>query len=285
MGIALGVAAGLCWGANDYVIAIATRRAGVLPALVAFHVMAAAVLGGLVLATGAWTAISLSQALVVVLAGVLGSSGYLAYFRALQLGPISVVSPVISGYSAFTVILAVVILGDRLNAPQVAAIALALLGVVVASVDPHAIAGARRIMGLGMVMAVLTLLLVGGFVFSVSVDARELGWLLPIFLARGMSCVLLAGVAAPGRRWRIPAWTPGLAGILALVGLLDTAGYAAFNLGVRDTETSLVAAASAPYAIVPIVMGIALFSERPAWTQRSGAAAIIAGIVLLGVVS
>ncbi len=285
MGIVLGVVAGLCWGLNDSFIAIATRRAGVLPTLLVFHVLAVAALAVLAGATGAWATPSATQLLVLALAGLLGWSGYLTYFKSLQLGPISIVSPVISGYSAVTVVLAVVILGDRLSAAQTGAIALALTGVVVAGADPHQIRTTRRVASLGILLAALSMLLIGGFVFGVSVYAGDLGWLLPIFLARAASGALLVGTTMPGGRWRPPAWTPGLAGLLALVGLLDTAGYATFNLGVQQADTSLVAAASAPYAVVPVVMGMTLFAERPSWTQRAGAVAVITGVVVLGLVS
>lgn len=285
MAILLGVVAGLSWGANDYFIAIATRRFGVLPALVAFHLLAVAALAALALATGASLSLSTTQLVVLALAGVLGWSGYLTYFRALQHGPISLVSPIISGYAAVTVVLAVVVLGERLDAAQAAAIVLALAGVVVTSIDPRGIPIERRSATLGIALAVATMLLIGGFVFALSAYADDVGWLAPILLARGASCALLAATAAASPGVRRPAPTLRTVGLLALVGLLDTGGYVAFNVGVRHGHAGLVAAASAPYAVVPVVTGALLLGERPAWTQRAGAAAVIAGVALLGAVS
>jgi drug/metabolite transporter (DMT)-like permease len=66
------------------------------------------------------------------------------------------------------------------------------------------------------------------------------------------------------------------------VGVIDTAAYALFNVGVRNAETSVVATAAAPYAIVPIVAGVILFSERPRPAQWAGIALVLAGLILLG---
>jgi len=285
MGILLGIVAGLCWGANDYFIAIATRRVRVLPALLAFHVLAVAALAAVALISGASMGMSATQALVLVLAGVLGWAGYLTYFTSLQIGPISLVSPVISGYSAVTVVLAVLVLSERLDPAQTAATVVALVGVVVAGVDREAIRTTGRFVGLGIGLAAITMLLIGGFVFALAVYADDLGWLVPILLARAVSCVLLAGTVALRPSERMP-W-PGVrtGALLALVGLLDTAGYATFNVGVQHARAGLVAAASAPYAVVPIITGVLLLGERPSWTQRVGTAAVIAGVAALGAVS
>jgi drug/metabolite transporter (DMT)-like permease len=55
-----------------------------------------------------------------------------------------------------------------------------------------------------------------------------------------------------------------------------------FNVGVRHAATSIVATASAPYAVVPIVMGVSLLRERPTPVQWSGVALVIGGLVTLG---
>ena len=58
-----------------------------------------------------------------------------------------------------------------------------------------------------------------------------------------------------------------------------------FNIGVQHTDTSLVATASAPYAAIPVIMGILLLRERPAANQWAGVAVVFGGVVLLAVAS
>jgi drug/metabolite transporter (DMT)-like permease len=90
--------------------------------------------------------------------------------------------------------------------------------------------------------------------------------------------------AVPARALDLPDRSPGLLGTIVLLALLDTGGYVAFNLGIRHADTSIVATASAPYAVIPIVMGVAVLHERPARVQWLGVALVLGGLVLLGVV-
>jgi drug/metabolite transporter (DMT)-like permease len=73
--------------------------------------------------------------------------------------------------------------------------------------------------------------------------------------------------------------------VLLLLALLDTGGYVSFNLGVGNAAAAIVAAASAPYALVPIAMGVSLFKERPTRTQWLGVGCVIIGVVVLGAVT
>ncbi len=73
--------------------------------------------------------------------------------------------------------------------------------------------------------------------------------------------------------------------MIAFIAVVDTIGYIAFNFGVRHADTSIVATAAAPYAIVPIVAGVALMGERPTPAQWTGVGLVLAGLVLLGLVA
>ena len=281
MGIALGLAAALSWGLADYFVTLASRRTGTLRVVLGFHLVATAVLAAVVLATGALEDISWGDVPPFVLLGGLGWASYLAFYRALAIGPISIVSPVVSGYAAVTVVLAVFVLDERLSGGEIVAIVTALVGVVLASSDLRRIFAAERLAALGILLALATTLLIGGFVFGVAYYSDDFGWLTPIFLARAFATALVAATAARGGRWRFPDRSPRLLGTIGLIALLDTGGYVSFNVGSRNADTAIVAAASSPYAVVPIVMGVVLLAERPARVQWAGIALVIAGLVLL----
>jgi drug/metabolite transporter (DMT)-like permease len=70
-----------------------------------------------------------------------------------------------------------------------------------------------------------------------------------------------------------------------VLALLDTGGYVCFNLGAGHAPTAIVAAASAPYALVPIAMGVSLLRERPTGAQWLGVACVVGGVVVLGIVT
>ena len=284
MGIALGLGAALSWGIADYFAALASRRLGPLRVVLGFHLVAMVPLGVLVIATNALGPLSWSQIPFFVLLGAVGWLSYLAFYGALAIGPISVLSPIVSGYAAVTVLLAVVVSGEHLDLAATIAVVVTIAGVMVCCTDLRQIRGValERRAALGFVLAIVAMALLGGFVFGVADRHRTLGWLAPIFLARGFATLFLLGHGAlRGLRW--PDGSLGLLGIVVLLGAVDTGGYVCFNLGVEHAATAIVATASAPYALVPIAAGVLLLGERPTVMQRAGVLLVISGLVLLGV--
>jgi drug/metabolite transporter (DMT)-like permease len=286
VGIALGLAAALSWGLADYFAAVASRRTGALRVALGFHLLATALLAVLLFASGGdLSGLTRGDLAWFVFLGVLGWLSYLAFYRALAIGPISIVSPIVSAYAAVTVVCAVLISGERLSADEVLAIGIALLGVVLASSDLSQIRAIERVAAIGIFLALATAVLIGTFVYGVAYFSDEYGWLVPIFLARGFSTVFILATALQRREWHFPYRSHGLLAMIGFIAVVDTIGYVAFNLGVRHADTSIVATAAAPYSVVPIVAGVALMGERPRPTQWAGVALVIAGLVLLGLVA
>jgi drug/metabolite transporter (DMT)-like permease len=280
MGIALGLGAALSWGLADYFAAVASRQLGALRVVLFMHLAAMVPLTVVVLATDGLAGVSLGQLGVLFGMGAVGWLSYLAFYGALAIGPISVLSPIISGYAAVTVLLAVVVSGEQLSGLEAVAVGVTIAGAVCACLDFGAIAQAR--IEPRSALAICALALLGGFVFGVSYYRPHLGWIAPIFLARGFATVFLVGNLLAARGTRPPRPSRTVLGIIVLLACLDTGGYVCFNLGVGFTATAVVAAASAPYALVPIVMGVSLFGERPTPPQWFGVGLVIAGVITLG---
>jgi drug/metabolite transporter (DMT)-like permease len=283
MGIALGLTAALSWGLADYVAALASRRAGSFRVVLGFHLGAMVLLGALLVATGEGLSdVSRGDLAWLAFVGLLGSLSYVAFYRALAIGPISIVSPIVSAYAAVTVVCAVLIGGERLGAGETAAVLVVLLGVLFASSDLAQVRALERIALFGLLLALATAVLIGSFVYGVAYFSADYGWLVPIVLARGFSTLFLLAVSLRTGDWRFPDRSPRLLGMIALIAVVDTLGYVAFNVGVRHADTSVVATPAAPYSVVPIVAGVVLLHERPRAAQWSGIAFVIAGLVLLG---
>jgi drug/metabolite transporter (DMT)-like permease len=124
---------------------------------------------------------------------------------------------------------------------------------------------------------------ISGFVFGIATVSPRLAG--AIFLGRIFTGLFIALTAVRGGQWRFADRSRSLFGLIAAIAALDTAGYIAFNVGVRNAETSLVATAAAPYAVVPVVLGVLILHERPAPVQWLGVALVIGGLVLLGLFS
>lgn len=282
MGVLFGLGAAITWGCADYVAASAGRRVGSFRVVLGFHIIATALLALLVVASGSLSEVSGSDLPFFGFVGALGWGSYICFYRALAIGPISILSPIVSGYAAVTVLLAVIFLGERLGAAESVAVLVSFSGVVLASSGLRRIFGVERLDAQGLLFALAAMVLLGAFVLGVSVKTDELGWLVPVFVVRAFSTVLVAVSAVRGGQWRFPDRSLPVLGSIALLAVLDTAGYISFNLGTEHDDTAVVAAASAPYAVIPIVAGVLFLHERPTPVQWAGVGLVVFGLVLLG---
>ncbi len=282
MGVLFGLGAAVTWGSADYVAATAGRRIGSHRVVLGFHVVATVLLAVLVLASGALQGLSLEDLGFFVLVGFVGWTGYACFYRALAIGPISVLSPIVSGYAMVTLLLAIILLGERLGAAAGFAVIVSVIGIVLASQGLRHVFAVEWVDMHGLLFALAAMVLIGAFVLGVSVKADDLGWLVPVFLARAFSTVFVAGSLIKGGAWKFPDRSPRVLWAIVALALLDTAGYISFNLGTERSDTAIVAAASAPYAVIPVIAGVFFFRERPTPTEWAGVGLVIAGLVLLG---
>ncbi|WP_457033264.1 EamA family transporter, partial [Kitasatospora sp. P5_F3] len=126
----LALAASLLWGLADFGGGSLTRRLPALTVVVTSQLAAAVVLVLAVVATGGLA--DLSPALwYAVAAGVVGPFAMFAFYRALALGPMGVVSP-LAAVGVVVPVGAGLLLGERPGPVQFAGIAVAVLGVVLA---------------------------------------------------------------------------------------------------------------------------------------------------------
>jgi len=71
--------------------------------------------------------------LITLVSGLCGGGGYLCFVKALEKGEASLVVPITALYPALTVVLAILLLGERLTAPKMLGILLALAAGVLIS--------------------------------------------------------------------------------------------------------------------------------------------------------
>ena len=129
---------------------------------------------------------------------------YLGFYKALQLGPIALVGPIVAAHSAVVVVLAVVFLGEKISQWQLVAIGAIVAGVAMASIDVNAIRSGRNLIGLGVALAIVVSIAAGFWQFAIAAFSREIGWFAPVFFTRLFMVGLLTPVVAIRRErlWR-----------------------------------------------------------------------------------
>jgi drug/metabolite transporter (DMT)-like permease len=279
--VIFGLGAALGWGLGDLGAALVGRRIGSLATVVLIQAAGlAAVLGVTLLVRPGWEGRWTDLALLLA-NGVIVAIAYLLHYRALELGPVAIVSPITSAYAVVPIGLAWLVLGERLTSVFIGGAVLATIGVALVSAEARPFGITRRPDGDGIPYAIAAMNLFGVATFILGVVARQVGWLPTVTLGRLFTVIALAPVIAIRRPSLLAAGRGfALAGLGA--GIADVAGIMLFSVGVQASSLSLVAAVSAMFPLIPFVGGLVLLRERPALSQSVGVAAIVSGVVLLG---
>jgi drug/metabolite transporter (DMT)-like permease len=279
-GFVLGTLSAIAWGVTDIFITYVSRRAGFFRTLLLSQFLGVCLLVALAIAIGDLPGASAGQLLALAALAPVAVAAYGGFYRALELGPIAIVSPIVSANGVVVVVLALLVLGESLSVGQALGCVLVLGSIILAALEPRAVieqAGA----GSGVRLAIVASASFGGYLFGLAVLSEELGWLVPILLSRAVAVAILATVGATGRVPPAERMSGRLVLACLAAGILDASGYLAFNRGAEIGEVALTGAAASAYPVIPIVVGLVALRERVATHQLVGVAGVIGGMVVL----
>ncbi|WP_155056705.1 DMT family transporter [Streptomyces blattellae] len=276
------LATSLLWGLADFGGGLLTRRTPALTVVVVSQTVATAVLGVIVVATGAWSEAG-PRLWFAVAAGLVGPAALLCFYQALALGPMGVVSPL--GTLGIAVPVGVgLFLGERPGLVQVAGIAVAVLGV--------ALAGGPQLRGLPVQRQAILLTLVAavgfGTVFALIAEASTTvtGLFLALFVQR-VTNVAAGGLALYASVRRGAAAVPeggfpwGSLPALAFVGLADVAANGTYSIAAQHGPVTVAAVLASLYPVVTALAARGFLSERLRTVQAAGAGLALVGTLLL----
>lgn len=293
-GLILGLFASLGWGVTDLAGALAGRRIGSLRTTAIADVASLVILGALFVATGSTLPGDPAVALLSLGVGCLAGIAYLAFYTALQLGPLSVVSPVMSVYGGLTVVLSVLLLGEQLSTGQAAGAAVATAGVALIGIYFERDWRRTRIVGPGVVFGLIALVAFALVTVGLAGPIRAAGWLPPLLLSRtGNTALILVLLGARAVRVRRPRPGPSpespesapihrlALGQATAAGVLDVVASALWAIGLAIAPTWLVGLSSSFGPVVAVLGGVVMLGERPRALQWAGLGLVAASVVLL----
>ena len=281
----LGVLAALGWGVADFVAAVVSKRLGILRTIVGVHLVSIPVAAVYFFAVSDISKVSLTHWAVLLLISAVSFIVYIVFYKALQVGPVAVVSPIVSAYAVVVIVLAFIFTGERLSVMQGVAVSASVGGIVLASVSLRSGMRLREVVGFGALLGFVAMVGIGVWQFGVGILSRDIGWFLPIFLGRVITFGMFVPLVAVRREWpwqRLSA--PLLVGVV-VVGITETGGLFAFARGAEIGVISIVAAASITYPIIPILGGLIVFKEELGFTQYVGLAVALAALLVLALSS
>lgn len=293
IGLALGLGAALAWGLTDVCATLGGKRLGSLRVLAASQLVGFGFIAILAFVRGEGLPSDPGATLASALVGLAGTGAYLSFFTALRIGPLAVVSPITAAYGGLTVVLAVVLTGERLTGLQAVGAVVATAGVVLAGLVFDGGIRHVRVVGRGVGFAIVALVLFAVMTIGAAGPIRAVGWLPVIFVGRLTSAIVSVSLLVIALRLR-PAWmsplmeapavrTRAAVAVAGLAGLLDAVGLVSFSIGLEVSETWLVGLASSSGPAVAVLVAIAVLGERLRPTQWLGLAGIGLGLVVVAV--
>ncbi len=272
--ILLSLAAAGSWGVADFTGGLASRRMPALFVLLGQQALGVLIVGAVVLATG--EAFPDGETVALSLgAGVAGALALGAFYRGLAVGTMSVVAPIGASGVVLPVVFGIAT-GDRPGVLQVVGIAVAALGIVLASREAGDGTGGadRRSIGLAQLAA-----LGFGSFFILSDPAAEVSvpWLLLLARSAAVPVLLVAvavtrGFVRPDRRG---------AGAIAVVGVLDLGATALYAVAQTKGLLSIVPVIASLYPVTTVLLARGVLGERLQRVQAVGVALAFAGVAFV----
>ena len=284
MAAILGFLSAVIYGASDFLGGLASRRmSALLVSFVTFLVALVAVGVGVLIEQPVWS----TQAVVAgVIAGVSGTIGQWAFFAALALGPMSVISPGVAAIYAIIPAVVGIAIGERLPAIGY----FALVAVVVAAVmlavtreTDHSRVSPRALL-LGLVAGVGF----GGYIVAIDSTPAESG-LVPLLVDLTVGILLLGAILLVRRIRSGPAEFRGIREPNALALSLGAgATLAAANImlviALHLGELSIVGVLNSLYPLGTVLLAMIVLRERLTWLQWVGVALAISASAVLALV-
>ena len=299
MSIILGLAAAIFWGAADFLARYSTRMIGTYRTLFFLQFFGLVGLSIYLAVSGEFGRLFQSMFWEAwawaLLAAFLNVFSSLALYRAFEVGVLTVVSPIAASSAALAVVFAL-LSGETVSVAHGIGIIAALFGVALAatafssvkSVQDSKIIDAlpqqrKGILPRGVALALVASLGYGIIFWVLGFRVTPvLGGIAPVWLIRLTTVWTLALFVVPLKQ-HIHVPRGSVWWFIAGVGILDTAAYVSFTIGLTGGQVAIIGVIASLFSAVTVLLAWIFIREKLQWNQWLGIAIIFVAIVLVNV--
>ena len=222
--------------------------------------------------------------LVIILlpiAAILYSAGYLFFFKGFEIGNVSIVAATMNLWAVFTMLFAFLFMGQRLSTIQFIGVLIIISGVTLASLNWSDLRNQGFQLSSGVKEAVLGAIFFGVFWNISEVISEEIGWLLTtLFVKLGIILFLLLFSLLSKRELDIRKAALKTKYMVILMGIIEAGAVAIVNYGLTIGDAILITPISSALSIVTIALAIIFLKDKVTKLQGFGIITAIAGIVV-----
>ena len=276
LAIALAFSASIAWGVCDFLGGVKSRDFAAVVVLLISQAAGLVAIALLVAARGDAPPDGGSLALAA-LAGAIGSVALTALYRGLAIGPMSVVAP-IAATGAIVPVAVGLVTGEKPTAFQNAGVALALVGIVLASRDAGRSGETESRLAAGVALGLAAAAGTGAFLVTMDAAAdRDPYWAV---LVNKFVAVAFLTIAVAALRPRLASGGRALAS-LAVIGVLDVTGTTLVAAALTKGLVGLVSVLASLYPVTTALLAHTVLRERIGRGQQAGVAAALGGVALI----
>ncbi|ASN18079.1 EamA family transporter (plasmid) [Pantoea ananatis] len=277
MYLLMGLLSALCWGGTDYLSGKAARELGVFKALFVSQLFGLIVLSLILFVFSIPFELKISGLLTAAIASFCNLLGMIFLLKALSIGKVSVVAPLVSLYGAVTTVLAI-ISGRQVSWIILSGLFLCILGACLASISPSHDGKRESLASVGF--ALMSSLSLGlGFWLQGEFAVKELGVIQSLWIYYATALMFLALVVMGRKDVKSPSL--GMLGLLFCISCMSLTGFFTLAYGASLGHVAVVTVLSSLASAVTALLGFTLKQERLSLPQLSGLFMIISGVVVL----
>lgn len=278
-----GIGGMVGWGIYDFFAGVYSRKIG--PYKTYFWSQLAGLFFILLLISAYTITLEIPVWTVVLLpvAALFYSAGYLLFMKGFAIGNISIVASIMNLWAVFTMLIAFIFMGQRLSLLQYLGALMIISGATMASLNLSDIKSKGFRLSLGVKETVAGALFFGVFWNISEVISETIGWLLTtLFVKIGIILFLLILSFLMKRELYLTSATTKTKLIIVLMGLLETGALAIVNFGMTIGDAILITPIASALSVVTITMAIIFLKDKITKLQGLGIITAVCGIIVTG---
>lgn len=282
-----GLGAMLGWGISDFFAKKTVDKIGDTVALFWMQTLGLIPLFIFFLFNFNFSGFTFNQIPWVILLGAIDVAGYLMFYKALERGKVSIVSPIVASYAAFAVLISALVFGEQLSKSILLVLGMVFVGILLTSIDFDEIRKdgfdwSDSVKGVPEAILAVVFFSVWFPFWDNFVSGGN--WLVLVILLRMVMSFMLLGITKVSKL-SIKVKSKEVVKWLMIIGLLDAVAYLTLTWGYGVTSyTSIISMLSATFSLPTLVLARVFLKEKLKLSQWGGIALILLGLTLLGIV-
>ena len=281
MGFFAGLISMLGWGIADFFAAKSSRSIGALRTLFFSQLIGLFIISSYFIFAGELPEIGAREIIITLLLSLIYVVSFVFFYKSLEIGPISVVSPIAASYGMVAVILSVLFLNEDLSSRQIGGIILVILGIILASTNLKEVFSEKIKLSKGIIFAFFVMIGWGIFYTFLTILVDEWSWFFTALLVRIFLLLFLIFYLLFLKQPFSFKPKSNIIFLILGIGIFEVIATLSYNIGIERELTAIVAPISATFPLITIILAGIFLKERLILNQYFGIAFVISGLVLL----